>query len=611
MKRYAPLIAACLLAACDDALGAYTDVPTPVYRADILYGTPIASAEEFAKIGMDDEYPLDGEYYLADDIDLAVLEEDWAPVGPDDAAPFSGVLVGNGKTVRGLALAGGGAVYTGLFGYLLYAHISDLTIEAGGAFFDKKISLTDAASDQYIGAAAGYIKNSRLDGITITSAEDDGVLEIDKTGTKTTWAGGLAGRLENSVVSGITAHLGIKAKAENILYAGLVAGEQSGGNMTSCSAAGSVEAYSTGGTGLYAGGLAGKGSSINDCTSAVTLVYAETTSTGAYIGVFAGGIAGDCADTSGCSLNTDADVVIYAKNSTSSGNNGDVAAGGIAGAGSINNCVVYAPVSITAETAGYSMFICAGGIVGRGYSISNCFIRRGKVLAKMTSTAVTEKLIATGGIAGYCTSAISNCFSGANVTVESALKANLASNSATATGGIVGYVTSGANIENSVSSGTVSLVSSSAETGGKAFAGGIAGFGSYNAGIAIKQSVALNPSVTVECDENTAPYAYRILGGVPTAYNTFTVPDVSEVPGISTLTLQNNYALPDMTVQTKTGTNGWTDVPQSPNNMANLMGDDNMLRTQSFFEDRLGWNFDTAWEWDDSLNAPIPRVVRN
>jgi hypothetical protein len=63
-----------------------------------------------------------------------------------------------------------------------------------------------------------------------------------------------------------------------------------------------------------------------------------------------------------------------------------------------------------------------------------------------------------------------------------------------------------------------------------------------------------------------------------------------------------------MTVQTKQGAGEGTDVPQEPNDTANLMGSGNIERTPGSLESRLGWNFNTDWEWDDEANLPFPRI---
>jgi hypothetical protein len=376
-----------------------------------------------------------------------------------------------------------------------------------------------------------------------------------------------------------------------------------------------VEAYTQGtnaSSNLYVGGLAGTATGIiNGCVSAVTKVDAGSDDQGFF--VYAGGITGQGGTITGCSLNTDSAVAISAKKPN--GGVGNVYAGGIVGNGNASDCFVDAPVTVTAESANAG-FTAAGGIAGSGSQISNSAILRGAVLARMTGNATADRLVAAGGIVGTTGSNpnISNCFSGADVTVDSACKAVLDSAYVTAAGGIAGSTSSG-NIENCVSSGPVKVISTSAESGGKAFAGGIAGF-SFGSRIVIRRGIALNESVTVQCETNTTPYVYRILGGVmdmqmptePPWTILYEVWPVSDIPTISDLILQNNYGLPNMTAQTSNnGGASWMDVAQLPNDTANLMGSGNMRRTQGFFES-LGWDFVTNWEWNAELDAPLPRI---
>ena len=54
----------------------------------------IATAEDFLKIGNNENFPLDGSYLLKNDI--AITSEAYVPVGTY-AAPFTGSFDGNGK----------------------------------------------------------------------------------------------------------------------------------------------------------------------------------------------------------------------------------------------------------------------------------------------------------------------------------------------------------------------------------------------------------------------------------------------------------------------------------------------------------------------------------
>ena len=61
--------------------------------ADSIKGIAIRSAEDLAKIGVDEDYPLDGDYVLVTDIDLSGYKS-WEPIG--GAAGKSGQWNGKG-----------------------------------------------------------------------------------------------------------------------------------------------------------------------------------------------------------------------------------------------------------------------------------------------------------------------------------------------------------------------------------------------------------------------------------------------------------------------------------------------------------------------------------
>ena len=616
-QKILPFIAAAaLLAACGKIEDVYYDVEN---RIEIPRGLPIADADELARIGVDEGYPLDGDYYLAENIDLSG-HKPWTPIGKDAAAPFSGVFNGNGKTVSGLSLSSEGD-YAGLFGYILTARLIDLTIE-----LDDTTVVLASTTAQYAGAAAGYIKSSYIYDITIRTAESAALYAV-KAGTGDFYAGGLAGRLEESSVTNITVNLELKATSGAILYAGLVAGESALGTFSSCYAEGAVEALSAAGA-LYAGGIVGSHTTaLEDCVSAVTRVYAENG--GGTTAANVGGIAGYSADNGNIftsSLKAGHDVVIQGRSTTTAttSSNYYVAAGGISGgsAATIDRCVVDAPVSVIAVSDN-PWFLYAGGITGitsAGSSstanvILNSSVRRGEVRAETDAegTSATSAALAAGGIAGILGSTynkITNCFSAADVTVNSKLKASLTVNNVvTAAGGVAGVTKGGPAIEKSGASGKVSVTASSSEPGA-AFAGGILGFGTgpsagSDAAASISQCAALNESLSVET-ETAAPYSWRIMGGAANSNNVVIAPE--NVPANTGISLYSNYGLPDMEVRTKQPPgDDWLVVPQTENDTQNLMGSGNMERTQAFFESRLGWNFDTDWYWDAETDTPFPR----
>jgi hypothetical protein len=609
MKRFALICAAILLAACDAAYeGIYYEAFVPRES-----GRPLSSAEELAKIGVDEAYPLDGAYYLVADIDLP--EGEWTPIGSLEA-PFSGVFDGNGRTIRGLPLRGGSGQYSGLFGYLLNARLLNLTIEV-----ENTLVVLVSSSAQYAGAAAAYIKGSKVNDITVRGA-GDGQLRLIKTGNGAFHAGGLAGRIEVSSVSDIKVKLNLKATGSMTLHAGLIAGEIISSATVSCLVEGGLDA-DTAGTSLYAGGVAGSigtGSQLENCVSAASVYgYFEggaVNNTNLYVG----GITGqNLSAIVSCRIESGGRLTVQGKSGYTDAAGTyypNVYVGGISGSGSVDKCLVDADIEIIAETAGFAN-LYAGGIAGQASGISASLVRRGEALAKAPYTgasSATAFSVLAGGIAGRIISntIVRNCFSGANVRAESALRSSavLGTGNVTAAGGVVGVIERYNYIENSGASGAVTAVSSNSEAAAKttAFAGGIAGFfvngtdGNQTAERHIRRSAALNGTVKAE-SLVTRPWAYRVAGGV--------LNGTSGVLGLDDdmkyVTLVEDYALPGMTVQTKQGDSDWTDLDQGPNNTGNLAGSGNLELTQASLEERLVWDFETDWYWDATANLPFPR----
>jgi hypothetical protein len=186
-------------------------------------GIRIETADQLVAIGLYDQYPANGTYYLGNDIDLSVLWKDkadyaWHPIGSTcrycggplfpankgsgsggtahalplrcenrDCAlfeqaqpPFSGILHGNNKTITGLKLTGGDeALYRGLFGYLNAAYIHDLTIKIANTEKDKRITYpkenekgeeiagADLAVEPCIGTVAGLARSARIENVHV------------------------------------------------------------------------------------------------------------------------------------------------------------------------------------------------------------------------------------------------------------------------------------------------------------------------------------------------------------------------------------------------------------------------------------------------------------
>jgi hypothetical protein len=597
---------AALLVSCEPEVNyEYEDVEKPVYNGEILYGTPIASLDELKKIGSDEDYPLSGYYDLTDDIDLG--GDPWTPLGPDAATPFTGFLNGNNKTISGLVLQAGEdgeQVYTGLFGYLSFARVTNLTLELANEF-DTEIKLTKTgtatAAAQYIGALAGYMANSRIADITVRAGAGKG-LNITKS-TGNFYVGGVIGRANaNDQIQKISADLSLTVEAEGTTYAGGIIGSSaSTGVLQDCTISGAVEVSSS--AAVYAGGIVGDatGGTLVNCAGVDIRVSGETSGNTLS---YAGGIAGSAWVTNSTVTGTGSDKTLIQAKATNTASNRAVFAGGISGSGTITGSSVTGTVEIRAESSGPQP-TAAGGI-GGGYSnVTTSYTLEGvQVLVKANNeTTVTTPniIVAAGGIAGTAYE-ISNCFSRSPVTLETAFGII----GGTGAGGLAGYFPNGNNtIENSYADGAVTIINSNTQN--TVFAGGLAGvnlFSSYSGSINVKNSVALNPSVTVESantDEDSV-YIYRILGA---AFNG-TTSEPFDDPENEKIILLNNYASETMETKKKTtGAEEWTDVDQGTNNTEGLSGDANLTLDESFFSGTLGWDFTTIWKWDNALNLPV------
>lgn len=119
----------------------------------------IYSAQDLARIGESQNYPLDGNYALACDISLSEYLN-WTPIGDiaftDNSGAFSGVLNGNGHTIRNMninlnepAQNPKQRIMLGLFAATYGAQISNIV------FDNVKIEAHSPANQLYAGVIAG------------------------------------------------------------------------------------------------------------------------------------------------------------------------------------------------------------------------------------------------------------------------------------------------------------------------------------------------------------------------------------------------------------------------------------------------------------------------
>ena len=175
-------------------------------------------------------------YKLEDNINLG--NNYWTAIG-NASTPFSGVLDGNGYTIRNYKLVN--SDYCGLFGYVLNGTIKNLVLSN----YDISFSYTTSTSNVYIGAVAGFIgansnKNASISNVTVSSNNFDVDVTINSSSdTPTLYVGGIAGCV--SAVSGYKATVEscytrtpIKAKSSRYLQLGGIAGHLWSGSGSSC-----------------------------------------------------------------------------------------------------------------------------------------------------------------------------------------------------------------------------------------------------------------------------------------------------------------------------------------------------------------------------------------
>jgi hypothetical protein len=618
---------------------------------------PIASGTDLAKIGVDELYPLDGNYYLTANIDLTTFNP-WTPIGTSlvtansedytvTRREFTGTFDGRGCTVSNLRLDGA-APYSGLFGYARLASIKDLTISlaAGG------ITLSGDGR-QYIGAAAGFVYSTEITGVTVPSD-----LAIT-SGENALYAGNVIGYALHSAPNNLVSTGNLSVTGEAGVHAGGLMGYAQYSPLgAGSSASGTVEVSSTAGT-LYAGGAIGyaKFSPISGGTYAAGSITVAGASS-----AYGGGIVGyaEANPISGVSSGKNVSVTI---DNTS----GKAYGGGIAGyTGSYMDTVTYVSagspirdsvssgtVSVVATATGggsYSSYVYAGGIAGNAYSSQDSIT--GSRATGAVNAASTGAYSYAGGIAGSSGASIINSFATGDVTV--AHEAGYTSTATVNAGGLAGDTSgSGNRVAGSYATGTVSAAYTGSATGSNVYAGGLTGMNnaftisnSYAAGDVTADGPNVragglvgyfySQGVISRCyasgavngiTANATPDNNGVGGIAGTGYNSAATRieycaalspsvtisansgNVKRIAGLkSSTTLTANFALTNMTLTNNDDTDLTANDNGSGDDGASKTADG--LGTQDTYanatdEDGLGWDFTGAWKWDAVNKRPV------
>ena len=165
-------------------LAMFADYAKPAPEVEYIY---IENAEQLLKIGVDAEYPLDGNYMLTNDIDISDVV--WIAIGNDGitVTPFTGLFDGDGHTIKGMNTGkeGGTLLTAGSWGMFasLEGVVRNLQLE--DVYFNTYI--TDGTMN--LGAVAGAINGGEVENVSVSG------IMIDN-GSKHIRAGGIAGTSE-------------------------------------------------------------------------------------------------------------------------------------------------------------------------------------------------------------------------------------------------------------------------------------------------------------------------------------------------------------------------------------------------------------------------------
>ena len=502
-------------------------------------GKPLGSMADFAKIGVDADFPLDGTYYLSADLNL-----NWMPIGDKDN-PFTGVFDGNGKTITLTAFHADALTdktYLGIFGYVEGTASQKAEIKN----FKLVSSVGDtstATAGQAIGLVAGGAEHATIEDITLSGS-------FGFESGKTIYVGGVAGYIQAGTL--------IK-NCSSSLTMNIIPG--SGSQIYTTNASHNPN-YIGGFVGMFEGGAG-----IENCRNTGNVTADSTISSTRSGQVKVGGVAGGSYYYAFAPV--DVSYKGYIKNSSSTGTilgkgegyNTEV--GGIAGTTGgdgtkIENCYATGTVS-SAGTKSGSPYI--GGIVGYNYYgavVSQCYFN-GTVIADKSGDN-------TGGIAGY-----NSQTTGANSIIEDCWSTGTVTGYRNA-GGIVGenqvntYIRRCYSIAIVSATDNVDAAANASNNYRNAGVGGIAGFNASANTDALTACVALNPSITASTGNNI----YRITGA-------------------GTGNRSANHAWSGMTVTTG-GTYTADKGATAPD------GEDCVQKPALSFYTGLGWDFTTVWK---------------
>ena len=316
-------------------------------------------------------YSGEGQVYFKLQKDIDLSESNWTPLGTSDN-PFTGVLLGNGKTISGLTFSGTTTGAYGLFGYTDGAVIEDLTVSS------VNISLSSA---QDAGAVVGYANNTTFTNVsveqaTISSQGNAGVIVGQANGadvsdvyvsgnhiSSSSNGGGIVGYAVQTNISASTAtNTTVNATTNAGAFAGLAENSVVGASI---STANTVSAAN-------AGGIVGSASSSQILSVTVNNLSVQSAS-------YAGGVAGQI---------TQGSVISGANVYISSTLASTQAAGGIVGRGE-NSQIRLTNINSNWSVAGTISSANVGGIIGHAVNMTSIVDNRLAYLTLSPTSAGT------------------------------------------------------------------------------------------------------------------------------------------------------------------------------------------------------------------------------
>ena len=262
MRKFTSVLLALVLCAALLCIGAAA--------ADAGDAIEIDTPEELEKIGVDKEYPLDGNYILTADINLGGDTNPWNPIGT-----FTGTFDGAGHTISGLYIVENRdptSQGSGLFSYLSSGGtIKNLTVK--GDIYPENIGNS-------VGGVAGICNGGKISNCT------SGVNIIGET--QSTVGGVVASAEDGSTVENCryTGTIDVTYnKNNNSMGMGGVVGQASDCTIRNCENAGTVQ------TNIWKGGIVGRnngGAQVLNCRNS-GIVESNNPAAGAG----SGGIVGD------------------------------------------------------------------------------------------------------------------------------------------------------------------------------------------------------------------------------------------------------------------------------------------------------------------------------